>query len=146
MTATPHDHDSDTDTDHPGCGEQPQLSVADHQQRKTRVLARQCTTCIFSPGNQMHLAPGQLANMVRQARRDESYIVCHDTLPYGDHPQMPPAICRGFFDRYDTQALQIARRLWGFIEVDPPDQQQPAHQTAPEAGGASHPEQAGGSS
>jgi hypothetical protein len=29
-------------------------------------------------------------------------------------------VCRGFYDRYDTQALQLARRLWGVVEVPPP--------------------------
>src|SRR6266508_3067717 len=29
-------------------------------------------------------------------------------------------ICRGFHDRYDTAALQIVGRLWGFVDVDPP--------------------------
>jgi hypothetical protein len=110
------------DTEHP-TGDGQKLSVADHRLRKTRVLARQCSTCVFAPGNRMHLAPGQLSDMVEQARRSGSYIICHDTLPYGHYPHTPPAICRGFYDRYDTQALQVARHLWGFVEVDPPDQQ-----------------------
>jgi len=117
VSAAPHHRD----TEHPTGDGQP-LSVADHRLRKTRVLARQCSTCVFAPGNRMHLAPGQLSDMVKQARRSGSYIICHDTLPYGHYPHIPPVICRGFYDRYDTQALQVARRLWGLVEVDPPDQ------------------------
>jgi hypothetical protein len=67
----------------------------------------------------MHLTPGRLHQLVTEARAAEGYIICHDTLP--DHrPGAQPAICRGFHDRYDTQALQVIRRLWGFLDVDPP--------------------------
>jgi hypothetical protein len=107
MNHTPHDDDQT-------------ISVADHRLGKTRVLSRQCDTCVFRPGNPMHLPPGRLADLVDQARTNEGYIVCHDTLPYSAHPHYGPAVCRGFFDRYDTQALRLARRLWGIVEVPPP--------------------------
>lgn len=87
---------------------------------KSRLLSRQCQTCIFRPGNPMHLEKGRLKDLVRQA--GESYVVCHDTLPYSDHPGVQPAICRGFYDRYDTTALKIIGRLFGFQECDPPDE------------------------
>lgn len=98
--------------------EQP-VSVADHRLGKTRVLSRQCGTCIFRPGNPMHLDPGRLSAMIRQAQARERYIICHDTLPQV-HPGYGPAVCRGFYNRYDTWALQLARRLWGIVEVPPP--------------------------
>lgn len=44
--------------------------------------------------------------MVRSARKSESAIICHQTLDTGEE-----AVCRGFFDRYPTQPLQIADRL-----------------------------------
>lgn len=74
-----------------------------------RVMEAMCPTCVFRPGNVMKLAPGRLAGMIEDAKRDESTIVCHDTLD--DQYQ---AACRGFFDRHATQALQIAERL-GYI-------------------------------
>lgn len=61
------------------------LSVGDAVLRKTRLLAAQCDTCIFKPGNPMHLGPGRLAQLVRDARTTGGYIVCHDTLPYGQN-------------------------------------------------------------
>jgi hypothetical protein len=130
------------DTEH-SSGDELRLSVADHRLGKTRVLARQCSTCVFAPGNRMHLAPGQLSDMVKQARRTGSCIICHDTLPYGPYPHIPPATCRGFYDRYDTQALQVARRLWGFVEVDPPQPEPPSDQgTDPgPPGAAPHPQE-----
>jgi hypothetical protein len=96
------------------------LSVGDPVARKTRLLSQQCDTCIFGPGNPMHLGRGRLAAMVAEARTTAGYIICHDTLPYGQYPDTRPAICRGFYDRYTTPTLQIMARLWGFVEVDPP--------------------------
>lgn len=97
------------------------LSVGDPVLRKTRLLAQQCTTCIFGPGNPMSLAPGRLRDLVDQARTQGSFIICHETLPYADPPPgVQPAICRGFHDRYDTAVLRIVGRLWGFVQVEPP--------------------------
>jgi hypothetical protein len=95
------------------------LSVGDPVLGKTRLLAEECATCIFKPGNLMHLSPGRLRQMVTEARGDAGYIICHSTLPYACSP-IPPAICRGFADRYTTWQLQVIERLWGFIEVEPP--------------------------
>jgi hypothetical protein len=76
---------------------------------RVHVCIAQCPTCIFRPKNRMRLAPGRVADMVALATRNESAIVCHDTLD-GDN-----AVCRGFFDRHPTQPLQVAERL-GLIE------------------------------
>jgi hypothetical protein len=96
------------------------LSVGDPILGKSRLLREQCATCIFRPGNLMRLSDGRLHELVADTRTRESFIVCHDTLPSYLHPDTPPAICRGFFDRYSTQALQIIERVFGFVEVDPP--------------------------
>jgi hypothetical protein len=95
-------------------------SVADWHTRKSRLLATQCSTCIFRPGNPMHLRTGRLKGMVDEACTRQGFIVCHATLPAMAPDGYQPAICRGFYDRYSTQALQIIGRLWGFTEVDPP--------------------------
>lgn len=81
---------------------------------RVRVCRRLCSTCIFRPGNRMHLQPGRVEAMVAQATADDSTIVCHQSLgePAG-------AVCRGFFERHATAPLQIADRL-GFVDyVDP---------------------------
>ena len=77
---------------------------------KVHVLKSWCETCIFRPGNLMHLRPGRVEQMVKEAVRKESCITCHSTLD-----TVCPAVCRGFFDRYKTAPLQIAERL-GYIE------------------------------
>jgi hypothetical protein len=77
------------------------------------VCKTMCTTCVFRPGNLMHLDVGRLAQMVQEACAEESAITCHSTLD-GDN-----AVCFGFFERHATQPLQVAERL-GMIEWDDP--------------------------
>lgn len=64
--------------------------------RGVRVMAEQCSTCIFRPGNLMSLRPGRVKQMLADVRRDDSYIPCHQTLGTG----RPSAICRGQADAY----------------------------------------------
>ena len=52
----------------------------------------------------MHLGPERTAAFIRQVLAERSYVVCHDTLTYGDFPDYGPAICRGFFDAYRINA------------------------------------------
>jgi hypothetical protein len=107
--------------DQPDDGERPyRLSVGDPVLRKTRLLARECGTCIFKPGNPMHLSPGRLKQLVTEACAEAGYIICHSSVPYAGSP-IRPAVCRGFADRYTTWQLQVIDRLWGFVEVPPPD-------------------------
>lgn len=77
------------------------------------VQREECSTCIFRKGNVMHLHAGRVRNMVDEAIAAESCIVCHQTLD-GDG-----AVCRGFYDRYQTPPLQIAELLGVVREVDP---------------------------
>ena len=96
------------------------LSVGDPDLMKSRRLSAMCQTCVFRPGNRMHLHEGRLKDLVAQALAAQSYVVCHSTLPGMAPPGVRPAICRGFADRYRTQALQVIERLFGFVDVDPP--------------------------
>ena len=82
-------------------------------------MSRQCTTCIFKAGDPLHLGADRLRELITQARATEGYVVCHSTLGHL-YPHTEPAICRGFADRYSTQALRLIQRLWGFVEVEPP--------------------------
>ncbi len=80
------------------------------------MLAERCETCIFRPGNRMHLEPGRVKAMVQQCERREGVIPCHMTI-WG---QGQPAICRGFYDSRtgrQNSILQVAERL-GYIEFD----------------------------
>lgn len=72
---------------------------------RVHVQAEMCATCIFRPGNLMHLQRGRVREMVDKAKAGGTAIVCHDT--YGGEQ----AVCRGFFDRHATAPLQVAERL-----------------------------------
>jgi hypothetical protein len=81
-------------------------------------------TCVVqrSAGDPMHLGADRTAAFIQHVLDAGSYVVCHDTLTYGDFPGYGPVICRGFFDAYrdrtrDLLILQAGRRL---TEVPPP--------------------------
>ena len=49
----------------------------------SRLLSERCGTCILSPGDPMHLGPERTAAFIRQVLAEGSYVVCPDTLTYG---------------------------------------------------------------
>ena len=81
------------------------------------VLAERCDTCVFRPGNLMHLPPGRLAELVQGNVEADAALTCHSTLYREDVDQ---AVCRGFFDAYDTLPLVMARAFGVVKEVPPP--------------------------
>lgn len=90
--------------------------------------------CSEGPATRCAWHPVRRRNLVAEARESQGYVICHDTLPYGAYPQAEPAVCRGFHDRYSTASLQIMQRLWGFVEVDPPQEQPPRRTTTIDPG------------
>ena len=82
---------------------------------KVHVCSTKCSTCIFRPGNLIHLERGRVAGMVRDAQRNDSAIICHATLGTKAN-----AVCRGFFDRYSTLPLRLAQVIGNLVFVDPP--------------------------
>lgn len=83
---------------------------------QVHVMAERCSTCIFRPGNLMHLQTGRVQRMVRKIRSSPpgGNIPCHDTL--GLDVQ---AICRGFWDGPGQQdpLLAMAAEL-GIVSYD----------------------------
>lgn len=77
---------------------------------KVHVKGSMCKTCIFRPGNKMHLEEGRVEEMVKEATCEGGAIICHGTLGTKKN-----AVCRGFFDKHKTSTLQVAERL-GFIQ------------------------------
>jgi hypothetical protein len=95
--------------------------------QRPRLLSEQCATCIYRPGNLMHLAPGRLKEITESNLREGSRgLICHDTLPYGAYPEYGEAMCRGFYDKFGPQSnyVRIIDRLGGFAEVPPPEDAQ----------------------
>jgi hypothetical protein len=93
---------------------------------RARVLSEPCSTCIGRPGNLMKLKPGRVKGMVQGAVNSGGGIICHQTLPYGDHPDFGGALCRWFYDHYGhlSNGIRIMERLGGLVEVEPPDDEQ----------------------
>lgn len=92
-----------------------------------RVLSTKCATCIFRPGNRMHLPPGYRDQLVQQALDRDSWIVCHATLPDTGNPVGSQAICRGFWDLHaaDSAGCRLAIALGGPVLVPRPDPTKP---------------------
>ncbi len=97
--------------------------VCDHDSGLPRVLDRKCDTCIFRPGNLMHLNDGTREDMVRDALAHGSWIVCHATLPDTGNPIGTQALCRGFWDVHarDSLGCRLAVAFGGPVRVSPPD-------------------------
>ena len=81
---------------------------------RVHVMAERCKTCVFRNGNLMYLGPGGLRYLVEEAKRRDSAIICHSTLPHTSNDQ---AVCRGFFDAHETTVLQLAKRMGVVAEV-----------------------------
>lgn len=84
---------------------------------KLWLMSAKCSTCIFRPGNLMHLVEGRFEQMVADCIANNTVIPCHKTL------DGLRAVCRGLWDAHyrDISILQIADRL-GVV----------AHATSPE--------------
>jgi hypothetical protein len=100
-------------------------SLLDPRTGRARLLTEQCRTCVGRPGNLMHLREGRLKLLIEDNTGPDALgLICHKTLPYGDHPDFGPAYCRWFYDRYGHLAngIRMFRRLLGFTEIPPPEE------------------------
>lgn len=80
---------------------------------EVHVLDTKCSTCIYRPGNLMHLAPGRKEGMEAEAVAGGGVIPCHKTLG-GDE-----AVCRGFFDTQKHNGLLAVAERIGILVEDP---------------------------
>jgi hypothetical protein len=103
-----------------GC---PPQDITDAATGGSRLLSQRCSTCILRGGDLMHLGPERLRAVIGEALAAGTFVVCHDTLTYGDYPGYGPAICRGFFDAYAdcSPALIVLRAGRRLVEVPPPE-------------------------
>jgi hypothetical protein len=117
-------------------GDGPVQDITDPATGGSRLLSRQCATCILRPGDPMHLGPERLRAVIGDALAAGTFVVCHDTLTYGDYPDYGPAICRGFYDAYVARspALILLRACRRLVDVPPPEAACPATAPMPEPG------------
>lgn len=83
---------------------------------RVHVQREMCSTCIFRPGNLMHLRSGRVKGMIEKAKDKEGgTIICHQTLSADN------AICRGYYDRHadDDLVLRGAKICDLITEVEP---------------------------
>jgi len=83
---------------------------------KVHVQATKCSTCIYRPGNLMHLEPGRKDRMQADAIADGGVIPCHQTI-HGNRRQ--ESVCRGFFDVAKHEGLLQAAERLGIVEFTP---------------------------
>lgn len=87
-----------------------------------RIMAGPCSTCIFRPGNLMHLNEGRVKSMVADVVRGDSFTQCHKTL--GCEPGRG-ALCHGMTKRHEGDLVRTFRRLGAIEEVDPATIEEP---------------------
>lgn len=80
------------------------------------VCARQCSTCVFRPGNPFPFTT--IRDVLQTNREQGTALMCHKTT-YGQAER--EAVCRGFYDAYgeSINIIRVINRLGGFEEVDP---------------------------
>jgi hypothetical protein len=59
----------------------------------------------------MHLGPERPRAIIDETLAAGTFVVCHDTLTYGDFPDYGPAIFRGFLDASARAVPKLAHRL-----------------------------------
>ena len=55
--------------------------------------------------------PERIKEMINEAKKADSPIICHQTLTY----KKEHAVCRGFYDNHATYLLQVASHI-GIVE------------------------------
>lgn len=97
------------------------MSKKPYRDGLVHVCTTMCSTCVFRPGNLMHLRSGRLRNLVDGNLAGDTALTCHQTL-YGGHPA-GEAVCRGYFDAYaqEVTPLRLAVALGVVTNQDPED-------------------------
>lgn len=92
------------------------------EQRQPPVFDKMCSTCIFRPGNLMHLGPGALKSVIDANLERGTLLPCHKTT-FGQGDYEVPVPCRGFYDKYGPRqsVYQIIHRMGGFEEIPVPE-------------------------
>lgn len=79
-----------------------------------RVMSGPCSTCIFRPGNLMHLHPGRVKGMVDAVVEHDGFTPCHKTLS-----QRPATLCHGMTKRHPGQIVRVFTDMGYIHEIDP---------------------------
>lgn len=89
------------------------------------VMSEKCSTCVFHPGNLMHLRPGRMKELTDHVQQTGVPFVCHQTLPFStaDHVEYydGAALCAGSVEAYgaESQLMQMAEQMDVVTKVEP---------------------------
>lgn len=92
---------------------------------RIHVMAEKCSTCVFRPGNVMHLPPGRLKALTDHVQDTGVPFSCHQTLPYASAEHAAfyggAALCSGAVENYGDASpqIQLALALGVITYVDP---------------------------
>lgn len=86
-----------------------------YNRSRVHVCETMCSTCIFRPGNLMHLTPGTVKSMTDTTEKDGdgAVIVCHQTLGTDQN-----AVCRGWLDSKVGQQDKLMRLAYALDLVE----------------------------
>jgi len=88
---------------------------------KVHVQESKCSTCIYRPGNLMHLQAGRKDAMQADAIADDGVIPCHQTIRAYTGEGGSESVCRGFFDVAKHEGLLAVAERIGIVEFTPTD-------------------------
>jgi hypothetical protein len=86
---------------------------------KVHVQEKKCSTCIYRPGNLMHLQADRVKTMETEAIANEGVIPCHQTISAYHGKDGEESVCRGFFDVAKHKGLLAVAERLDIIEFTP---------------------------
>lgn len=111
--------------------------VEPYRDGAVHVMSEKCSTCVFRPGNLMHLPPGRLKELTDYVQETGVPFSCHQTLPYAGREHVEfydgAALCAGAIENYGAESIPVRTAYaMGLVEhVDPaPPSQLPPTATA----------------
>jgi hypothetical protein len=76
------------------------------------VCRAMCSTCIYRPGNLVHLDEGRRETITAAALKADTAVTTLGT----EHP----AVCKGFAEKYATFPIRLAHAMNKIKLIDPP--------------------------
>lgn len=85
----------------------------------THLLTRKCSSCIYRPGNQMHLENGRVEEMTQRSRDQDANVICHQSKDMTGELTVN-AWCAGSIEEVGHgQMIRIMNRLGLMPEMEP---------------------------
>lgn len=92
---------------------------------RVHVMADKCSSCVFRPGNLMHLPPGRLKGMADDVQESGIPFSCHQTLSYAEEKYNDHyggnALCAGAVEAFGAEStvMRMAHAYGVIADVEP---------------------------